>query len=470
MKKIFLSTGVLIVLLMAQSSYSALSIDEYLNQAKTKNPMFKSYDLSIEATQDKMISADMDLSPVVTAGYLKSKDKSLPSAVALGERSLDQYSMGLAKKFSTGTAVRIDAQTNDFKNESPLVPSLDQFSTGSLGITVSQSLWKDFLGAGTRNKIERQRVSTKIEMTAAELQRRGFLIQLENDFWDYAVAIEDLKLKKSNLERAQKMESWTAKRVSNGISDQSDLLNIKALSALRSLQFQTAEEELKSQKNKFRENLGLTEGEINPEIKADLTHERTYIKDLMNKKNIVSLDSEISKYESETKSYVSDEVKDNLRPDLSVFGSYQTTAFQRDHTDTVSKITATDYPKLAMGVNLNWILETDSKSGLRDSAMKESMASRLKFEKKRALSNKDWQELLRKYELTQKNIKLLEQIAIFQRDRSKKEQDKFLQGRTVTATVVTAETEAAEAEVTLLKAKAGLKKLEASGLLFTSLD
>ncbi len=463
MKKIILGA----ILLLTTVS-QALTIDEYLAQAKNKNPLFKSYDLSVEATEGKLESADLDLSPVLTAGYLKSKDKSLPSSLALGERNMEQYTVGLAKKFFTGTAVKIEAQTNDFKNDLPLVPGYDQFSTGSVGITLSQSLWKDFFGAGTRNKIDRQRAAAKIEISAAELQKRAFIIQLESDFWDYAVAIDDLKLKKSNLERAQKMEAWTTKRVGNGISDRSDLMNVKALATLRSLQVQTAEEELKNQKIKFRENLSLTANENAPEINADMAIRRTYINDLMAQKNVTSLESEIARLEAVTKEKVADEVTDQLRPDLSVFGSYATTAFNRDHSEAVSKMTGSDTPKSAIGVNLTWVLPTDAKSGLQNSANLESMASKLKAEKKAALGKNSWDELVRKYKLTENNVKSLDQIANFQRERAKSEQDKFMKGRTVTANVVTAETDAAEAEASLLKAKAGLKKLEASGLLFIS--
>ncbi len=464
MKKIILGLLILAPLLQA------LTIDEYLLIAKTKNPLFKAYDLSIEAAGDKIDSADLELSPVLTAGYLKAKDKSQPSMIALGERTMDQYSLGLAKKFFTGTAVKIEALNNDYKNERALISGFDQYSSGSVGITVSQSLWKDFLGSGTRTKIDRQKASAKIEVSAVELQRRSFLIQLEGDYWDYAVAAENLKLKKSNLERAQKMEKWTMNRVSNGISDRADLMNIKALSALRFLEFQTAEEELKNQKIKFRENLGLSEGDATPEMNGDMSESRTYIKDLLKQRNIVSLESEIAKYESDTKLYASNEINDSLRPDLSVFGSYATTSFNRDRTTALDKITDGDYPKSTIGVNFSWVFETDAKSGLRNSALKESLAAKLKSEKKSALSVNAWQELLRKYELTQKNVNSLEQIARFQRERSKAEQDKFLKGRTVTANVVTAETDAAEAEVTLLKAKAGLKKVETSALVFISHD
>ena len=68
------------------------------------------------------------------------------------------------------------------------------------------------------------------------------------------------------------------------------------------------------------------------------------------------------------------------------------------------------------------------------------------------------------------NVKTLEKIAQYQRERAKAEQDKFSKGRTITANVVTAETDSAEAEVKFLKAKSGLRKLEASALMFMPVE
>ena len=89
--------------------------------------------------------------------------------------------------------------------------------------------------------------------------------------------------------------------------------------------------------------------------------------------------------------------------------------------------------------------------------------------KRLILGKNAWADLLRKYEITKQNLLTLEKVALYQRERAKAEQDKFNKGRTVTATVVTAETDAAEAEVNFLKVKSGLRKLESSIVLFIAL-
>ncbi len=91
-----------LLLLAANIQAQALTIDEYLKQVAVKNKKIASYDISIEASQDKMTAGDLGLSPTLTAGYSKSSDKSLPSSVA-DKRDVTTTSLGLNKKFSTGT-------------------------------------------------------------------------------------------------------------------------------------------------------------------------------------------------------------------------------------------------------------------------------------------------------------------------------------------------------------------------------
>ena len=124
---------------------------------------------------------------------------------------------------------------------------------------------------------------------------------------------------------------------------------------------------------------------------------------------------------------------------------------------------------LLCGVNFTWLFDTDAKKSQQSAASKDALAAQYLAERNLVLGKNAWSDLMRKYEITQQSVKTLEKVANYQRERAKAEQEKFSKGRTITANVVTAETDAAEAEVTLLKAKSGLRKLEASSVLFIAL-
>ncbi len=444
---------------------NTLSINDYMELAKQKNPLVKSYEIGQEGFASRVDSAEIDLSPVITGSYVNTTDQSRPSQLGT-RREAEIYTLGVAKKTITGTTFKLDAQTGEYVNDGVIFQGFDMYSTGAVNLTVQQSLWKDFFGHGTRNIIKRKTAQAQLEQLVFDLEARATRIEIESTYWDYYLAIEDLKLKKSNLERAQKIDKWTSQRVSNGISDRSDLMNARALVALRQVELLAGEEEFKNQEIKFKDNIGLTANDSIPELNVNMADSRPYIAELMKNKNVIKIDAKLKQVEAELKSYVADEVTDQLRPDLNVFGTYSTTSYDRDHQQAVSDMTQDDFPKNSFGVNFSWVFESDAKSSLRNSAQKDATAAKLKAEKKQLDGEKAWSEHVRKYELLKKSVSVLESVAQFQRERALAEQDKLSRGRTVTAQVVIAESDAAEAEINLLKTKTQLRKLEVASLLY----
>lgn len=449
----------------------AMTIQEYMQVYKSKNSLLRSNEMSVEALQGKVDAADIDLSPMLSLGYLKGDDYSLPNQLS-PHRMTEQFTAGLSKKFFTGTSVELVAKSYRFNNSNtpPLFPGYDYYSTGVLGISIKQSLWRDFFGTGTRTKIERQKSAAKLETTVADLRMRGLLFEAESVFWDYVAAQEEVRLKKANLERANKVQKWTARRYENGISEKADDLNAKALVSLREMELLVADNEYKNAEVKFRENLELTANERTPVVTTNWKETRPYLTELKNQKNIVKVEAYILTLEARTKALAAEETVDNLRPDLSLFGTYNYTSYERDREKAVSNMSRSDYPQSVVGVNFTWIIDNKAQSGLRQSMTQEASAAKLKADKNISDGLKSWEEYLRIYDVTVNQAKILDQIADLQKRRSDAENERFSKGRTVTAEVVKAETDAAESETRALRAKVGLRKYEASSLMYMPSD
>jgi phosphopantetheine adenylyltransferase len=112
---------------------------------------------------------------------------------------------------------------------------------------------------------------------------------------------------------------------------------------------------------------------------------------------------------------------------------------------------------------------SDAVSAQKSSAEKAALAARYRAEQEALVGKNAWQDFLRRYETSKQNVLTLEKLAQIQSERSRQEQIRLNKGRTITFNVVTAETDSAEAQVNYLKAKSGLRKLEASSLLFTDI-
>lgn len=456
-------------LLLISVSSKAMTLDQYLDVVKKQNDLFKSLDASTEASDAKMDSGDLELAPIFNLGYSIATDKSLPSSVA-DKRQDSQWTAGLAKKFSSGTLVKLSGQTDEFKNDGAYNSNYSQYSTGGLGVSLTQSLWKDFFGAGTRARHRREIAQNKAELLQLEIQKRQFLIDAESAFWNYLVAIEYRDLKKENFDRARKIDQWTSRRVSNGISDRSDLMNAKALSSSSELQLANAESDLKSQELIIRQNLNLPASEPTPKFEGNFKISRNLFEQLNKEKNVIRLDAQAQYLAAKAKELAAEEVRDRLRPDLTFTGAYNTSSYDSTYSGMMNNISQTDRPKTYLGINFIYTFDTDAKTSTLKSAEKDALAA--KYAANRALQQgrDNWVDLNNKYNLAKNNISLLEKVSTYQRERAKSEQDKLSKGRTTTLNVVQAENDSAEAEQNYLKAKAALRQLEASSQLFSPVE
>lgn len=459
---------IILLSILTTVSVQAMTLEDYLHEVAKKNKLLSSYEISIEASKERQTAGDLLLSPLLTAAYSVTSDQSLPAIIA-DRRDTTATSLGLSKKFSTGTQVSLSANTFKYKYDLPAIPGNTGYSKGGVGISLTQSLWKDFFGAATHLRHEREADTNKFETLGLELKRRLASIEYESDFWDYIVSAEDKQLKQDNFDRAKKLEKWTANRVSNGISDDTDLLQVKALTARRELELAAVNDDLKTREIKIRENLDLPANAPFPELTANLADTRPYFTELAKQQNIIKIDAYLTQLEARIKKTSSEEVTDSLRPDLSVTGQYNTSSYDVDYSTMTNNITKTDRPITFVGVNFSWFFGSDAKAAQLSSARKEALAAQLRAEQATATGQDAWNEYLRKYEIAKQNVLTLERIAKLQSDRSKSEQAKFSKGRTITTNVVNAITDSAEAEVSYLRARSGLRKLEAGTLLFKSM-
>lgn len=457
-----------LLMMLAGAGAQGMTLDEYMNQVQQRNKQLAAYTLAVEASNDTRVAGDLALSPLLTASHSYTSDKSLPSAVA-DKRDTTVSTLGLSKSFITGTTLGVSAETYRYDYTDPVVAGNSGYSRGGLGVSLEQSLWKDFFGVATRLRQDRLEATNRYETLSLELQRRLKLIEVESDFWDYLVAREDVKLKQANLDRTKKLESWTSRRVSNGISDRPELLQVQALRSSRELELANANEELIARSVKVRENLDYTPDQTLPEFQADMDVARPYVRQLQGQPNVVKIDSYLATLDADVAQKLAEETADSLRPDLSLIGRYNTSSYALDRSEMERNIAKTDRPVTFIGVTFSWFFGSEAVSAQSSAAKKQALAAKYRAEQAALSGENAWQEFLRKYELARQNVLTLEKIAQLQRDRSREEQVRFSTGRTITLNVVDAETESAEAEVTYLRARHDLRKLEAATQLYMSL-
>lgn len=471
-------TLVMTLTVSAAPSYAAaMNLQEFLKTVQSKNKTVQAFDVQKEAANLRKDAGDISLVPVLTANAYYLNDKNpLSQFVTLGakESKVSGYSLGLQKKFSSGTTVAVLAEASDYDNPGLVFgsnTSLSRFGTGSLGVSLAQSLWKDFFGNATRLRQEADTVINQSEKGRYDLQGKALLVNAEASFWNYIYAAEDVKISRDSLERAKRIESWTQRRVNDGISERADLLQTQALVSTRQLLLISTEDDFAAAKQSLRDYLELGATETLPEITGDISQARTLSSMVDgNKGKVIELEAYLSSLDAKAKILSARQVDDSYRPDLVLAGSYQTHSLEENMPKAMDQWTDTQRSTSKVSLNFVYMFDTDVKSAARNSAKKDALAAKLLSERKFLESESSWVEINRRYSELTRRIEAATQVMQRQEDRAKAEAGLFNKGRSVTNNVVNAEEDAGTAKLNLVRLKSEQRKMEAQGRLFIAVE
>lgn len=445
---------------------NSIGIEDFLILVTEKHKGIHAARLAKMAAFDRQLSGDLSLVPTLTLRDSILSDKKQPNFYGATESKTNQLSALLGKKFSTGTQVQLSANSYYFENDgisSPAFSAYSKYAQGGFAISLSQSLWKDAFGKSIRLRRAREAYVYDSEKAANDLIERQLIINAENQFWDYIYLKEELKLRRASLERALRIEQWMKRRFADGISDRADLLSVQALVAQRRLQLQNSEDEWVTSENKIRETLELNMSENLPELQGDLNSARPLENSFRGKGRIQRLDAYLAEKELEVKRVVAEEVADSVSADLNFSASYSTNTYQPGltHDDVLKNIGNRDTPSTNLSLSWTYLFDTEVKSAVKQSALRENQIAELRSQRKKIESENSWTELIRKNQELSKKIESALGISSLQTARAKAEQEKLNKGRSITSNVINSEQEAADAELTLTKLKAEQRKLEA---------
>ncbi|MES3038140.1 MAG: TolC family protein [Bdellovibrionota bacterium] len=448
---------------------NTMGIDDYISLVKQKNRGVAAWEISEQAATDRRKAGDIDLVPTFSLNSRYLVDRSQPNTYGVPETQSFTNTAGLQKRFASGTTIGLNAASNEFNNPGLAQNSArEHFSTGLVGITVSQSLWKDFFGESIGLRRERQDATYLLERETARMQAENLLVEAESAFWDYLYLTEQLTLRRESLDRSRKIERWVTRRLSDGIGDRADLMNARALLSTRELQLANAEDAVFAAEQVIRNVLEIPAGEPVPVFSGTLNARRPVDIYLTGDGKIVRRDSLLTALQARVRSVNANEIRESFKPDLVLSGTYNQTSYNSPNGNLSQGISEVSdkYSQSSVGVTFVYLFDTETKKAAVSQAQKEALAAQMLKERALIESQSSWSEMIRRYDEFSRRIAIAEDITRYQTERSRTEQDKLSKGRSITSNVITAEQEAAEAELSFLQLNAEQRKMEARSRLF----
>ena len=249
----------------------ATTLAEYLAQVEAGNPALSAARAAERAAPARAGEVDLQYTPLLTGSFNWMDDRQEPATSFAPDRTLaTQWNVGLAKRWSTGTALALGYGASYARLFlAPLPPGLflpPALTAGFLpapawtarpSVTVSQSLWKDLVARGAQAGSDKVRAQAAAGAALQEFQVRGIRVAAEAAYWSVALARRMVAEKEATLDRTRKMETWADRRVRLNLADEADLLQVRGAVALRALDLRTARQDLASAVWTFSEMRGV---------------------------------------------------------------------------------------------------------------------------------------------------------------------------------------------------------------------
>jgi outer membrane protein TolC len=220
-----------------------------------------------------------------------------------------------------------------------------------------------------------------------------------------------------------------------------------------------------------RDFLELSIDQKMPDLSGDISQSRPLSYVVEGKKGkVTTLEAFLAALDAKAKLFEAKEVDDKLKPDLVLSGSYSTNAFASSMSEATQHWTETDRPTSKVGLKFVYPFDFEPRSATREASKKSALVAQLQSERKALESESSWSELNRRYVELGRRIDAAQEISRLQSAAARAQADLFNKGRAVTANVISAEEDAANAELNLTRLRAEQRKMEAQGRLFIVIE
>ncbi|MFH1258861.1 MAG: TolC family protein [Elusimicrobiota bacterium] len=458
--------GLIAIALFSRSGFAAegeiFTLDEYLEQVEKNNPELKSVDLSIQAMEKKVLELEMVYSPVFSAGYNYTDDKSgagFGSTLPAKEMKAGAYTLGLNKKFFTGSTVGVGYTSSRAKFDlfSPTKIIGDEELSGFTGyeikpfLHVEQSLLRDFSSGLTQLGIKKAKAAARAGQYLQLFKRQQILMQARSAYWSLVLTREVILSRKVSLERAEKLLKWNEKRVNMDLADRGDLLQTQAAAKLRQLNLELALEDEVKAGRRFNELRGISAEVIEEELEKLAYRVSYYAKVETLSRTGERADVLAARAAYENSQYADRETYYRALPEIVLSGSASLHGLGLKYADAQSQIDHADKPVYALGIALIVPLDYRTLTEVKKGFKLDFLAAKESLAKAELSAKNEWEQLLRTWTNLKLRVKLATEIREIQDQRVLDEQFKFERGRTTTFQLLTAENDLDEALINVYR-------------------
>lgn len=442
------------------NAYSGtLNLEEYLSEVENGHQSIRASKLSSESAELRKNEASLIFKPSIFIQGQSASDKK-PTANKAFQGDRTDYSLlstGLMEQFPTGLQAKLSYNLSHTKLNNATFLNPNDYRDGVASIELSQSLWRNFLGRESGAQKKLLEASTKANKHGEEFKIKVILSQAESIYWSLSQMQKIVRVQKESLERAQKIRNWTQNRYKTGLGESSDFLQSDANFKAREYELKSTMQELKNLTRNFNALRGIQSDSLADVLESAPSEK---IKALVLPKKMELREDTLASLELQKIARANAELAiEKNKPTLELFGSYATNGRATNNSDAISNSTKTDHDTRAIGIRFSTSLDFGTSDDNKAGYQRDQLAADLNYQRKLFDQEKDWDDLVARFEDAKVKLSLVEKIEEAQKAKAANERDRLTKGRTVTFQVLNFEQDYAQSELARIQVESAILNL-----------
>lgn len=430
-----------------------------IEQFKNHSPYWKALEIERQAVEKQYRAMDLQVAPQLNLEVIHFNDDRKALTILPVKQKELYLSASVSKYFSTGT--ELEFLTNTTSTDYRTLTGTNHL--GSFQLSLSQNLWRDFFGQGDQIRRERNLRDYELKLLQIKRDQAQLLMRFEQTMWDYVTANVELRLRQESLRRWTEIEKWMQSRYKRLVAELVDVKQISATRILRDIQVKTVKQRLENLKNELEQlgGDGFSNNIIMVEELLDVSKS-----EISQYADALSIETLILDKAAQVTEQDMLRATENAKPDLKL--SFAVGRRGIDNTLSSAWIDSydTDHFFTQAALTFSTPLDFSLLKDATESAKLTFEAANLRKTQAYNAAKLEWTNLQGQILEHFDRIKLLKTLTREQKSRNEAERQRFLNGRSTSLQVVTAEQETLDAELTLRTTQASFKKLTSQYRLF----
>lgn len=473
LKKIFFSF-IFLTLFCKQSlaqNNPSLSLEQYLNQVRTKNLTLEKTNLNTQSFELLKQKAQL-VNAIKLYGFSEYSTLQQNNALQFFRyKSVTNQNnrIGLMQDSLFGLSTNVYLSLNNVKyngfNNTNFGPLAVKNSQTIPVIEIKLPVWQNFRGVANQARFDSAFNENEAQKLLAQSLSLNEIIDAEKNFWNLVYAQKTLEIQARALTNAQKILNYLTKKEQMNLAEKSDVLQAKTMVEAKKLAVKQAENFLKITARNFNKKRN---------IESDVVKEQLMTFDIQKLQNLKftsvkkSDRLDVKSQQALMKASIAQAKieEENNKPSLNLYANYSVNQVQPNSVDAIYSSFHHNAPAKKIGMEFSMPINLDLSADIRKGSRIKASAEKTNYKEKLLQQEIDWQNLQQNLVDYQENLKLAKQIEQAQKAKLENERDLLRRGRTSTYQVLVFEQDYSNSELSTQQIAQKLHELIAEQKLY----